>query len=319
MSTQFETLLNKVYEIHDLEKALGVLSWDREVNMPKGGIEARGQQMTTLSKLIHTMSTSPEYGDQLSEAATEMEDAAYDSFEASLIRYLKRDFENKTKLPTEFVARVSDVSTAAMVAWKQAREENDFPRFEPHLSKVIELVQEMADLYGYEDEKYDALLDKYETETKTADVRAIFDAVKTESKILLDRIEADGKAVDDHFLHLDYPVEKQKVFAHYMAESVGYDFERGHLGTATHPFATSFSNGDARITTRWYPNFINASVFGTLHESGHAMYELGTGDDLARTPLARGTSMGIHESQSRMMENIVGRSFGFWQRHYGKL
>ena len=319
MTTQFETLLTKVHTLHDIEKAIQLLSWDREVNMPASGSEARAQQMTTLRKLHHSMSTADEYGALIEAAATEIEGADYDSFEASLIRYLDRDYANNTKLPTEFVARVTELSAEALVAWKGARAENDFPRFEPYLAQVIELVQEMAELYGYQDEKYDALIDKFEPDIKTADVRATFEAVKAETRPLLQQIQQEGRAVDDSFLHSDYPIEKQQAFARFIAEAVGYDFSRGHLGTATHPFATSFTNGDARITTRWYPNFINASLFGTLHESGHAMYEQGTGAGLARTPLARGTSMGIHESQSRMMENIVGRSLGFWQRYYGKL
>jgi carboxypeptidase Taq len=185
--------------------------------------------------------------------------------------------------------------------------------------QIVALCQEMAELYGYEDEKYDALLDKYEPDMKTAEVRAVFNAVKEELTPLSQAIATRESAVDDSLLHQDYPIDKQKEFARYIAEAVGYDFERGHLGTVVHPFATSFSRNDARITTRWYPDFINPSLFGTLHESGHAMYEQGTHPDLSRTPLARGTSLGIHESQSRMIENLVGRNRGFWQAHFPRL
>ncbi|MEM7347939.1 MAG: carboxypeptidase M32, partial [Chloroflexota bacterium] len=319
MSEKFTSLLDKVYELHDLEKAAHVLMWDREVNMPTGGMEARTQQLTTLTKMHHTLSTSTEYGDTLDAAAEETQAADYNSFEASLIRYLQRDYDINTKLPTEFVTRVTTISAGALTAWKQARETDDFAHFEPHLAQVIELAQEMADLYGYDDEKYDALLDKFEPDMKTAEVRAVFDAVKDKTVPLLQQIQEAGRPVDDSCLHRDYPVDRQKRLAPKMAEAVGYNFECGHLGTATHPFAVSFSNGDARITTRWYPDFISPSLFGTLHESGHAMYEQGTADALARTPLARGTSMGIHESQSRMLENVVGRSLGFWQKHYPQL
>lgn len=319
MSTKFDALLTTVYEIHDLEKARGVLHWDQEVNMPKAGMTARIQQLTTLGRLIHQKATSDEFGEQIAAAAAELNGADYDSNEASLIRYLQRTYEDACKLPTEFVTRVSQVSGEARHAWVQARAENDFASFLPHLEQVVALCQEMADLYGYEDEPYDALLDKYEYGMKTADVRRIFDAVKAEAIPLRQAIEERGTAVDDSLLHQPYDVEKQKEFARYIAGAVGYDFSRGHLGTVVHPFATSFSRDDARITTRWYPDFINPSLFGTLHESGHAMYEQGTHPDLARTPLARGTSMGLHESQSRMIENIVGRSRGFWQAHYPKL
>jgi len=315
----YQALLEKVQEIHDLDKTLALLHWDRETNMPQAGMAVRIQQTTTLSRLIHTMSTSDEMGEAIEAAAAELDGVAYDSNEASLIRYLRRSYEDACKLPSEFVARVSEVSGQARDAWVQARANDDFASFEPWLAQVIELCQEMAELYGYEDEKYDALLDKYEHGMKTAEVRAIFNAAKEELIPLRQAIAERGAAVADSLLHQPYPIDKQKEFAYYIAEAVGYDFGRGHLGTVVHPFATSFSRNDARITTRWYPDFLSPSLFGTLHECGHAMYEQGTHEDLARTPLARGTSMGIHESQSRMIENIVGRSRGFWQAHYPKL
>jgi carboxypeptidase Taq len=214
------------------------------------------------------------------------------------------------------VVRASEVTGQAHGHWVKARAKNDFASYEPWLTQIIELSQEQAELYGYEDEKYDALLDKYERDMKAAEVRAIFDAVKAELVPLREAIEDRGTAVDDSIVHQHFEIVKQKQFARYAAAAIGYDFSRGHLGTVVHPFATSFSQNDARITTRWQPDFLNPALFGTLHESGHAMYEQGTHPDLARTPLARGTSLGIHESQSRMMENMVGRSRGFWQKHY---
>ncbi len=319
MSSNYQKLLEKIHEIHDIEKAMGVLSWDKETNMPKAGMAARIQQMTTLRRLSHTMFTSDEMGELIETAAADLQDAPYESIEASLIRYLRRSYEESRQLPPEFVRRVSEVSGKANPAWVEARENNDFGHFRPHLEEVVKLVQEMAELYGYEDEKYDPLLDKFEHGMKTAEVRAIFNAVKEELIPLREAIVERGTIVDDSIVHQPFPIDKQKEFARYIADAVGYDFSRGHLGTVVHPFATSFSRNDARITTRWYPDFLNPSLFGTLHESGHAMYEQGTHPDLARTPLARGTSSGIHESQSRMIENIVGRSLGFWQAHYPKL
>jgi carboxypeptidase Taq len=319
MPPQFQTLLEKVYEIHDLDKAAGVLAWDRQVNMPDGGATARIQQMATLRRISHNLSVSDDFGAAIEAAEGELRDADYDSNEAALLRYLRYAYEQERKLPAEFVARMTTISGEAFIAWQKARANDDFPTFRPHLDKVIALAQEMAEYYGYEDEKYDALLDTYERGMKTADVRAIFQAAREALVPLRQAIEERGAAIDDAILHQPYPVETQRQFAEYIARAVGYDFERGHLGTATHPFASSFSRDDARITTRWYPNFINPSLFGTLHECGHAMYEQGTHPDLARTPLARGTSSGIHESQSRMIENIVGRSRGFWQAHFAKL
>jgi carboxypeptidase Taq len=319
MANQYETLLEKVHEIHDLEKALQLLAWDRQVNMPKPGNAARVQQMTTLRRLAHALFISDEMGELIESAAAEVDGAGYSSNQASLMRYLRRNYDDARKLPVPFVARMTAVSGEAYTAWEEARANDDFASFRPHLEKIIGLVQEMAELYGYEDEKYDALLDKFEPGMKTAEVRAIFNKVREALVPLRQAISERGTAVDDAILHQPFPVEKQQEFARHIAAAVGYDFSRGHLGTAVHPFATSFSRDDARITTRWYPDFLNPALFGALHEAGHAMYEQGTDPSLARTPLARGTSMGIHESQSRMMENIVGRSRGFWQAHLPKL
>lgn len=317
--SSYQALIEKVNEIDDINKALGLLSWDREVNMPVAGSAERTLQMTTLNKLSHAMATSDEMGELIERAAAEIDRADYDSKEASLIRLLRRQYADARKLPGEFIARMSAISGDTRNAWIKARQDNDFPVFRPWLEKVVELVQEMAELYGYEDEKYDALLDKYETSMKTAEVRAIFDDVKAELVPLREAIDRSAVKIDDSLLHQPYDVERQKSFARYAATALGYDFGRGHLGTVVHPFATSFSRNDARITTRWYPDFINPSLFGTLHECGHAMYEQGTHPDFSRTPLARGTSLGIHESQSRMMENVVGRSRGFWQAHFPEL
>lgn len=319
IGTNYQKLLDRIHEIDDLSKALKVLNWDREVNMPKAGTAARVQQMTTLSTLIHVMSTTDEMGDLIEAAAAEIEGADYDSNEASLIRYLQWSYPNARKLPPEFVARVSEVSGHAHQVWVKARAENDFSSFRPWLEQIIELGREMAELYGYEDEKYDALLDKFERETKTAEVRAIFAAVKDALLPLRQAIDERGVTIDDSMLYQPFDVAKQKAFAHHIAPKVGYDLSRGHIGTVIHPFAISFSRDDSRITTRYYPEYIGPSLFGTMHESGHAIYEQGTHPDLARTPLARGTSLGIHESQSRMMENMVGRSLGFWQAHFSDL
>lgn len=319
MPSNYETLLNKVHELHDMEKAMMLLSWDRQVNMPKAGMTARTQQLTTLRRLIHAGLTSDEMGEMIEAAGSELNNADYDSDEASLIRYLRRTYADERKLTESYVRRASDIGGQAHLAWLQARSENNFDQFRPWLEQVVELCREKADLYGYEDEAYDALLDKYEHGMKTADVRALFSAVKLDLVPLRQAVSESDVSVDDAIVHQSFAVQDQQEFARYAAAAVGYDFERGHLGTAVHPFATSFCRDDARITSRWYPNFLNASLFGTLHESGHAMYEQGTHANLARTPLARGTSLGIHESQSRMMENIVGRSYGFWKAHYPRL
>ncbi len=315
----YEKLLEQIYEIHDIDKAMGVLSWDREVSMPAPGNEARTKQLSTLRKISHTKFTSDEMGILIDSAAGELKDADYDSNEASLIRYLKKSYADARMLPSEFVTRMVDVAGKALFVWKEARANDDYPSFQPWLEQAIELNQEMAEFYGYEDEPYDALLDKFEAQATTAEVRSLFKSAAEDIVPLRRAIEEHGRKIDDSILHQEFEINKQKELARYLAKQVGYDFSRGHLGTATHPFATSFSRDDVRITTRWYPDFLNPSLFGTLHESGHALYEQGTAAGLARTPLARGTSSGIHESQSRMIENIVGRSKLFWNAHFHKV
>lgn len=322
MGNHFQQLLEKVNEIHDLEKVTWLLSWDREVNAPSAGAAIRSKQIGTVSKLMHELSVSDEMGELIERSADELNSAGADraSMEQSLVRFLARDYEENRRIPTDYVQRVSIAQGKANEAWKLARANNNFAEFAPHLAQSIAHGQEKAEYLGYEDEKYDALLSQFERGMKTADVRRVFDAIKAETAPLIAAINERQDKVDDSILHQDFPVEAQQAVAPYFAKAVGYNFDHGaELGTAAHPFASSFSRYDARITTRWYANFISPALFGTMHETGHAIYEQGTGAELERTPLARGTSMGIHESQSRMMENLVGRSRSFWHAHFHKL
>lgn len=319
MTTHYEAFLEKVYEINDLSRAAGLMGWDRETNMPPGGAADRIQQMATLQKVIHRMATADEIGDLLAAAEEEAQGADPDANQTRLLRVARRDYDRSRKLPNPFVQRIALVSGKAREAWVKARQTSDFALFQPHLEQVVALTQEMAELYGYEGERYNALLNLYEEGARTDAVQRTFDAVKAATVPLLQAIRERGRPVDDSPLHQIFPREAQERFVRYIVAEVGYDFQRGHLGTVVHPFAISFSRNDARITTRWHEDFLNPALFGGLHEAGHAMYEQGTAPDFARTPLARGTSLGLHESQSRMFENLVGRSWGFWQAHYPTL
>jgi carboxypeptidase Taq len=312
-------LLQRIHEIDDLEKAAAVLAWDRDVNMPRAGLTGRVQQMTTLSRLIHDGFTADATGALIEAAAAELDGADYDSNGAALIRVLRRSYADATKLPTEYVERRTRISGEARHAWEKARADDDFASFRPWLAEVVALAQEAARLYGYRDEPYDALLDKYETAASTAEVRALFAALRQALVPLREAIVERGRGIDDRLLRQDYPIAGQQAFARYIAAAAGYDLDRGHIGTVVHPFSISFNQNDVRITTRWYEDFLSPSIFGTLHESGHAIYEQGTHPSLARTPLARGASMGLHESQSRLFENIVGRSLSFWRAHFPRL
>ncbi len=317
--SKYSRLLERVNEIQDLRKAVRVLAWDREVNMPSGGDKARANQISTLKKLSHLHFSSDEMGELIEAAAVELNGVSRISTEASLVRHLKRSYAFARKVPAEFVSRQAYTNSQALAVWKKARAENNFVIYEPWLSRLVELAREHAEYLGYEEDPYDALLDIHEPGVKTSQIRNLFQSCKIELRGLYKAIHQESRQVQDDFLHQRYEIGKQQQFAHYLAEAVGYDFERGHLATAVHPFSTSFARDDVRITTRYNPDFINPSIFATLHEAGHAIYVQNVDEDLARTPLAKETSAGFDESQSRMIENIVGRSLGFWRAHLPRL
>lgn len=353
----FAALLARIRRLNDLGKAAGLLGWDRDVNMPSAATPDRAQQMATMAAVMHEMLVDPAVADWLAAAEDEAKrwggagtaaDAASTDWEAAasadadrsdagaaasadaaeatarlhvgaLLREFRRHHDDAAKLPSEYVARRAVLSAAAYQAWVAAREASDWPAFRPHLAVTVALAREQAEYFTYTTEPYDALLDRYERGMTSAAVAALFGATREALVPLREAIERSGSVIEDGLVHQPFDVGAQQALAREIAEVVGYDFRRGHLGTAVHPFASSFSQNDCRITTRWYPDFLNPSLFGTLHECGHALYEMGTDPALARTPLARGTSAGVHESQSRMVENVVGRSRGFWRAHFGRL
>lgn len=315
----YEALLKRVQEIHDLRKAARVLTWDREVVMPKMGDADRTNQIATLQKLCHSLYTADEMGEMIEAAAIELNGAAYQSTQASLIRFLRSDYAKARRLPPDFISRMAIVNSRATAVWKQAREAADYCLFLPWLEQIIDLAREKADLLGFSSEPYDALLDRFEPGVTTAEVKAIFDSYKQDILPLYETASRLSLDVDDTFMNQRYDVDRQSRFAYYIAEAVGYDFSRGHLATAVHPFSTNLSLNDVRITTRYFPDQLSPSIFATLHEAGHAIYLQNINHELARTPLAKETSAGFDESQSRLVENMVGRSMGFWQRHLPKL
>jgi carboxypeptidase Taq len=318
MGEKLQALKERLATISDLYASQAVLSWDQETYMPSGSVNARAKQLSTLGKLSHEMFTSDETGSLLDAAAAELNGESYDSEDASIVRVIKRDFEEATKLPSSLVAQISETSSAAKEAWKEAYYSSDFETFRPHLDKSLELAIKKAEALGYEDHIYDALLDQYEPGMKTAEVAQIFDDLKPELISLVKQI-ASAEQVDDSFLHLDYDEETQLNFGEFVIRKFGFDFDKGRQDLAHHPFATSFSVNDVRLTTRVSKNFLPTALFGTLHECGHGLYEQGVSENLERTMLSGGTSLGIHESQSRTWENIIGRSLGFWKHFYGEL
>jgi carboxypeptidase Taq len=318
MSEKLEQLKERLGEVSDLQHAASVLGWDQQVNMPPMGNEARGQQLATLSKIAQEKFTSDEVGRLIEDLKQEFAGAAPDSDETALIRVTARDYDKARRVPPAFIQEQAIVSSKAFEAWVEARSKSDFSIFQPHLEKVVEMVQRYISFFPPAEHPYDTLLDDYEPGMKTADVKSIFDGLRPKQVRLIKAI-AESKQVKDQFLFKKYNEKKLVDFGVKVVTQFGYDWRRGRQDKAAHPFETSFSVNDVRITTRYELDNPLATLFSTMHESGHAMYEQGINPAFERTPLSGGTSLAVHESQSRMWENLVGRSLPFWEHFYPEL
>ncbi len=309
----------RLTELHNIGRAAAILGWDQQTMMPPGGAEARARQLGTLSKIAHELQTTDETGRLIEEAKREIEGLAYDSDDAALVRAAEYDYQQATKLPTDLVVALMETTTLAHEIWVEARANNNFEHFRPILEKVYDLTRQSVECLGYDEVPYDALLDQYERGMPTREVKRLFDELKKDLVPLVKAIAKNQDAVDDSVLHRSYPIDKQREFGEKVVSAYGFDFKRGRQDLAVHPFCTHFSSNDVRITTRFDPNWINPALFGTMHEAGHGMYEQGIAQHLDESILGGGTSLGVHESQSRMWENIVGRSRGFWEHFYPEL
>jgi carboxypeptidase Taq len=312
MGEKYQQLVKHLGEIRNLGTVGGLLGWDQQVMMPAGAAPVRAAQMAILSRITHEMLTGDETARLLEEAEGEMAGADYDSDEASMIRVAKRDYENATKLPSEFVAELARVRALAHEVWAQARANNNFRTFQPTLERILELKQQEAEYRGYDEHPYDALLGQFERGMVASQVKTIFDEHKPPLVNLIAALKGKRDRVTNNVLHQHYDIDKQRQFALDIVKAFGFDFERGRQDVAVHPFCAGFARGDVRITTRFYEDFLNPSLFGMMHEAGHGMYEQGIPERLDGTILGTGTSLAVHESQSRMWENVVGRSRGFW-------
>ena len=318
MSEKINQLKQIIAEAADLGSAASLLSWDQQTYMPIGGGEARGQQLATLGKLRHQKATSDEVGKLLDDLKKEFNGADASSDDAAMVRVAARDYDKAVRVPSEFISEQAIVTTKAYEAWAEARSKSDFSIFRPHLEKVVELVKKYVSFFPKGDHPYDALLDDYEPGMKTAEVQAIFNGLRPKQVELIKAISKRPQ-VNDKFLHKKYNENKLWDFSAGVARNFGYDWSRGRMDKAPHPFESSFSINDVRITNRFEPNNPLATVFSAMHEAGHAMYEQGINPSYERTALAHGTSLAIHESQSRMWENLVGRSLPFWEYVYPQL
>ncbi len=308
-------LRERLAPVSDLRAAAALLEWDQETYMPPGAAEARAHQLATLKRLAHEHLTSDAVGALLDALEA---DGLEDELDRALVRVARRDYDRATRLSADFVTRLATAKARALEAWKHARQDDDFARFAPHLREIVDLSIEQAEALGYDAHRYDALLDEYEPGATQAEVARLFAGLRAE---LVPIVQALGAAEppDDSALHRAFDPERQWYFGLEVARALGYDFARGRQDRSAHPFSTAFSSSDVRITTRIAPEFFPTGLFGTVHEVGHALYEQGLAPALARTPLADGTSLGVHESQSRLWENLVGRSRPFWRWAYPRL
>lgn len=318
MEEKLKQLKTRLADISDLSGSAALLGWDQQTYMPPGAAEARGNQQAVVNRVLQEWSTAPELGQLLEDLQPYAASLDPDSDDARLIKVSTRDFVKATCVPTEYVVEFSKVTAVAQQAWIEARQKSDFSIFLPHLEKVVDLRRKYATFFPGVDHPYDALLDDFEPGMKTSDVKAIFSALRPQQVELIHAISARPQ-VDDSFLHQAFDEKKQLDFGVEIITRFGYDWNHGRQDKSAHPFTVGTSMYDARITTRVDPNFLNTMLFGTMHECGHALYGLGPSPDLYRTGLEGGASLAVHESQSRMWENLVGRSLPFWKHFYPRL
>ncbi len=318
MSEKFKKLKTLIAEVSDLNAAQAVLGWDQQTYMPPGGAEARGNQLATLGSLTHQKFTAPEIGQLIEDVKSELGNAEPDSDDARYVKVLSKDYDEATKVPSEYVAKFAQLTARGHESWAKARAESNFLIFQSDLEEIVEMRKEYVSFFPPADHPYDTLLDQFEPGMKTAEVQEIFGRLREKQVELLKAI-ADAPQVDDSFMHVHYPEKAQWDFGVEVATKFGYDWDRGRQDKSVHPFTTSFGVNDVRITTRFMEDFLPSALFGTMHEAGHGLYELGVNQAYERTPLNGGASLGLHESQSRMYENLVGRSIPFWDHFYPRL
>ncbi len=310
----YDELVKECKNISLLASTASVLHWDQQTYMPPGGGAFRADQLGIIANLTHTKFTDPKVGELISQVEESDLVKNNDSPEAANIRELRYQYDKLTKLPTDLVEEITKTTSLAQEHWAKARKESDFKAFLPWLEKVIGLMQKKADAYGYEGERYNALLDDYEPGATIDDIESVFKNLREQLVTLLQKIKDAPKKPDVSIVEREYDVNLQKVFGESVAAAIGYDFNAGRLDITTHPFCTGIGPGDTRILTRYNPNRLNDALFGTMHEAGHGLYEMGIDKETHfGMPMGESVSLGIHESQSRMWENQVGRSKPFWK------
>lgn len=315
-----DKLYNRLTELQKeaalLDSILNLLDWDEHTYLPPEGHAHRGEQLAYIAGQKHLKRTNPEIGELSNELETIGFKDEPDDIKAVNVREWRRDYDKATKIPQKLVEEITRTTSNAQGPWKEARKTGNFSLFEPWLTKVIELRLQEADCFGYKEDRYDALLDQYEPGMTTKQAEKILYEMKKPLVELLQKVAEARKKPDSSILHRSFPVAKQEKYVKMLSRSIGYDYDRGNLTVTVHPFCQSNGPSDIRITTRYNKNFFNEAVFGVIHEAGHAIYEQNLPAEHWGTPLGEATSLGFHESQSRMWENIVGRGKAFWEYWY---
>ncbi len=318
VSESYDQLIQRVKEVQLLESISEVLGWDERTHMPPGGSPHRAEQMAFLAKLMHQKLTSAAIGELLGCLEGSGLQQPPDSDRAVNLREIRRVYDRAVKMPPALVEEIARTTTRAQLVWQEARQANDFAAFQPYLEKIVKLKREEAQAVGYREVPYDALLDKYEPGATTGQITQLFTRLRQELVPLVAAITSSGKTPNREILERDYPVEQQREFGQATAAALGFDFQAGRLDVTTHPFCSGLGPGDCRLTTRYNPRRFADGFFGILHETGHGLYEQGLDPAHFGTPCGMAASLGIHESQSRLWENQVGRSQPFWEHFFPK-
>ena len=313
--SEYQKLFELSKHIRTLEGIVSLLDWDQETHMPQGAATIRSEQLKTMAGLIHREKTSPQFSHALSSlidfSTGHLQADDLSPAQVAAVREWRRNYLQDTSLPTAFVEEFAQVTSQAVLAWRQAKKDNAFHQFAPFLDQIVQLCRKKADLLGYKDHPYDALLDQFEPFLTTQEVDRLFSKLRQTLSPLIKKISQ--QPIDDHFLFGDWDHAKQMAFSNKILETMGYDQTYGRVDFSSHPFSSSSHPTDSRITTRIHPSSLMSNIFVILHEGGHALYEMGLPQEEFGSPLGESRSLGVHESQSRWWETRIGMSKAFWQ------
>ncbi len=312
----FEELCAHARHTNLLSANQALLEWDQQTKLPAGATEFRSQQITYFAGEIHRRRTDPRLGELLEQLSQTELAADPHSDAGATIREMKKEFDKKVKVPTKLVEALAQATSRGQSIWMDAHKSNEFARFSPTLASIFKLKKEEADALGFEECPYDALLDQFEPEAKTREVALVLEALRRDLVPLVAEITERKVELPVEILKRNYPQQAQERFARQVSAKIGFDYQRGRLDTTHHPFCTELGPHDCRITTRFDESSFSMAFFGTLHEAGHGMYEQGLRSEYYGLPPGQYCSLGVHESQSRLWENLVGRRLSFWQHFF---